>query len=50
MKNKYYLKSVKLIKLNGKLVYECKYTNGLNIEIMFFEFKENLIFNTKLEN
>jgi hypothetical protein len=45
MENKYYLKSVKLIQDNsqGRLYYECEYSNGIMTKIENYNFKENLI-------
>jgi len=50
MKNKYYLKSVKLIDnpSEGRLYYECEYSNGIMTKIECYNFKENLIINVEL--
>lgn len=49
-KNKYYLKSVKLIDnpSEGRLYYECEYSNGIMTKILHYNFKENLIINVEL--
>ena len=50
MKNKYYLKSVKLIDnpSEGRLYYECEYSNGILTKKECYNFKENLIINVEL--
>jgi hypothetical protein len=45
MENKYYLKSVKLIQnfFEGRLYYECEYSNGIMTKIEHHNFKKDLI-------
>lgn len=49
-KNKYYLKSVKLIDnpSEGRLYYECEYSNGITTKIENYKFKEDLIISVEL--